>query len=220
MGKNRSYYDATHFYGRIWTVCAVVMLTLVPVGICVYFDAWPPITNVLKGLLGVAPIFWTIAVIEIIPSVPMLGTGGSYLGFVTGNLSNLKVPCALNAMEAADVKPGTEEGEVVSTIAIAVSAVVTTVIIALGVLCLSFLEPFLQSETMAPAFDNILPALFGGLAVVYVSKNWKIALAPLIFMVLLFILVPSLANSVGVLVPVGAIIALVVSRILYKRNLL
>ena len=123
-------------------------------------------------------------------------------------------------MEAADVKPGTEEGEVVSTIAIAVSAVVTTVIIALGVLCLSFLEPFLQSETMAPAFDNILPALFGGLAVVYVSKNWKIALAPLIFMVLLFILVPSLANSVGVLVPVGAIIALVVSRILYKRNLL
>lgn len=150
----------------------------------------------------------------------MLGTGGSYLGFVTGNLSNLKVPCALNAMEAADVKPGTEEGEVVSTIAIAVSAVVTTVIIALGVLCLSFLEPFLQSETMAPAFDNILPALFGGLAVVYVSKNWKIALAPLIFMVLLFILVPSLANSVGVLVPVGAIIALVVSRILYKRNLL
>ena len=123
-------------------------------------------------------------------------------------------------MEAADVKPGTEEGEVVSTIAIAVSAVVTTVIIALGVLCLSFLEPFLQSETMAPAFDNILPALFGGLAVVYVSKNWKIALAPLIFMVLLFILVPGLANSVGVLVPVGAIIALVVSRILYKRNLL
>lgn len=196
------------------------MLTLVPVGICVYFDAWPPITNVLKGLLGVAPIFWTIAVIEIITYVPMLGTGGSYLGFVTGNLSNLKVPCALNAMEAADVKPGTEEGEVVSTIAIAVSAVVTTVIIALGVLCLSFLEPFLQSETMAPAFDNILPALFGGLAVVYVSKNWKIALAPLIFMVLLFILVPSLANSVGVLVPVGAIIALVVSRILYKRNLL
>ena len=99
MGKNRSYYDATHFYGRIWTVCAVVMLTLVPVGICVYFDAWPPITNVLKGLLGVAPIFWTIAVIEIITYVPMLGTGGSYLGFVTGNLSNLKVPCALNAME-------------------------------------------------------------------------------------------------------------------------
>ena len=194
------------------------MLLLVPVGICVYFDAWPPVTNVLKGLLGVAPIFWTIAVIELITYVPMLGTGGSYLGFVTGNLSNLKVPCALNAMEAADVKPGTEEGEVVSTIAIAVSAIVTTAVIALGVLCLSFLEPFLQSETMAPAFDNILPALFGGLAVVYVSKNWKIALAPLIFMVVLFILVPSLANSVGVLVPVGAIIALTVSRILYKHN--
>ena len=196
------------------------LLLAVPTAICVRYDAWPPITWVLKGLLGVAPIYWTVGTIEVLTYVPMLGTGGSYLGFFTGNLTSLKVPCALNAMEAADVKPGTEEGEVVSTIAIAVSAVVTTVIIALGVLCLSFLEPFLQSETMAPAFDNILPALFGGLAVVYVSKNWKIALAPLIFMVLLFILVPGLANSVGVLVPVGAIIALVVSRILYKRNLL
>ena len=116
------------------------------------------------------------------------------------------------------VKPGTEEGEVVSTIAIAVSAVVTTVIIALGVLCLSFLEPFLQSETMAPAFDNILPALFGGLAVVYVSKNWKIALAPLIFMVLLFILVPSLANSVGVLVPVSYTHLDVYKRQLWSRS--
>ena len=73
---------------------------------------------------------------------------------------------------------------------------------------------------LQPAFDNILPALFGGLAVVYVSKNWKIALAPLIFMLVLFISVPSLASSVGVLVPVGALIAIGVSRILYKKNLL
>ena len=220
MDSYDAFRDYEHRVGRWWMLTGFALLLAVPTAICIRYDAWPPLTWVLKGLLGVAPIYWTIGTIEVLTYVPMLGTGGSYLGFFTGNLTSLKVPCALNAMEAADVEPGTEAGEVISTIAIAVSAVVTTVIIALGVLCLSFLEPFLQSETMAPAFDNILPALFGGLAVVYVSKNWKIALAPLIFMVLLFILVPSLANSVGVLVPVGAIIALVVSRILYKRNLL
>ena len=80
------------------------------------------------------------------------------------------------------------------------------------------LTPILDSPALKPAFDNILPALFGGLAVVYVSKNWKIAVAPLVFMVLLFLLVPSLAGSVGVLVPVGALIAIGMARVLYNKG--
>ncbi|MEG1523799.1 MAG: hypothetical protein RRZ24_04440 [Clostridia bacterium] len=216
----RTYRDSMHFTGRIWSFCALLMLLAVPAAICVYYNAWPPISGVLKGFISVAPIFWTVGTIEVITYVPMLGTGGSYLGFVTGNLSNLKVPCALNAMERASVRQGTDEGEVISTISIATSAIVTTVIIALGVLLLAQIRPFLESTLMQPAFDNILPALFGGLAVVYVSKNWKIALAPLIFMVVLFICVPSLTGLVGILVPVGALIAIGVARILYRKGLL
>lgn len=216
----RSYDDMTHIYGRIWILTALVVIFMVPISACVYYNAWPGITPVLKGLLGVAPIFWTVGVIEVVTYCPMLGSAGSYLGFVTGNLTNLKVPAALTAMENAKVKPGTEEGEVISTIAIATSSIVTTLIIALGVLMLAQLTPILNSPQLKPAFDNILPALFGGLAVVYVSKNWKIAMAPLIFMVELFLAVPALSSSVGVLVPVGAAIALLAARILYKKNLL
>ena len=148
----------------------------------------------------------------------MLGTGGTYLGFITGNLTNLKVPCALNAMEAAKVEASSEEGEVISTIAIASSAIVTTLVIALGVLMLGYLQPILESPMLTPAFDNILPALFGGLGVVYISKNWKLAVAPLAFMVALFLMVPSLASSVGVLVPVGALVAIGAARLLYKKG--
>ncbi len=216
----RTYKDSVHFWGRIWDLGALAVLILVPVAICIKYDAWPEIAGVLKGFVGVAPIFWTVGTIEVLTYVPMLGTGGSYLGFITGNLSNLKVPCALNAMENAKVQANSEEGEVISTIAIAVSAVTCTAVIAVGVLLLKQIEPFLQSPTLQPAFDNILPALFGGLAVVYVSKNWKIALTPLVFMIALFILVPSLAGSVGVLVPVGALIAIGAARILYKKGLL
>ncbi|MDD3920161.1 MAG: hypothetical protein PHO41_03145 [Eubacteriales bacterium] len=216
----KTYRDSVHFAGRIWMAIGLFLLLMVPTCICLKYQAWPELGAVLKGALGVIPIFWTVGIIEVFTYVPMLGTAGSYLGFFTGNLTNLKVPCALAAMEAAKVEPGTEEGEVVSAIAIAVSAMVTTLIIALGVLLLSQIRPFLESPVMQPAFDNILPALFGGLAVVYVSKNFKIAIAPLVFMVALFILVPSLASSVGVLVPVGALIAIGVSRILYKKGLL
>lgn len=214
-----TYMKNTDKYGKIWIWTAVVAILFVPVAICLYYNAWPEATAVLKGLLGVAPIYWTVGVIEVITYTPMLGTGGTYLAFVTGNLTSIKAPSALSAMENADVKPGTEEGEVISTIAIATSSIVTTLIIATGVVALSALAPVLDSATLKPAFDNILPALFGGLAVVYVSKNWKLAITPLVFMVVLFLLVPSLAGSVGVLVPVGVLIALGAGRIMYKKGL-
>ena len=177
-------------------------------------------TAVLKALLGVAPMYWLVGIIEVLTYVPMLGTGGTYLGFVTGNLTNLKVPCALNAMQAAKVKAGTEEGEVISTIAIASSSIVTVVVIAIGVFGLRLLEPVLESPVLKPAFDNILPSLFGALGVVFVSKNPKIAAAPMLFMVVLFLLVPSLSSSVSVLVPVGALIAIGAARLLYRKGMI
>jgi len=214
----KTYSDSVHFYGRIWTATAIFLLLMVPVVICVHYNAWPEMQYVLKGLLGVAPIYWTVGIIEVLTYAPMLGTGGTYLSFVTGNLTNLKVPCALNAMEAAKVSATSEEGEVISTIAIATSSIVTTLVIAAGVLLLGYLQPILESPVLAPAFENIMPALFGGLGVVYISKNPKIAIAPLVFMVILFLLVPSLASSVGILVPVGALLAIGVSRILYNKG--
>jgi len=215
---NRSYIDSVHFSGRIWVALGIVLMLAVPTATCLYYNAWPEGRHVLEGLLGVAPIFWTVGIIEVFTYAPMLGTGGTYLGFITGNLTSLKVPCALNAMDAAGVEATSEEGEVISTIAIASSAIVTTLVIALGVMLLGYLAPILESPVLTPAFDNILPALFGGLGVVYISKNWKIAVAPLAFMVVLFLCVPSLASSVGVLVPVGALVALGVARILYKKG--
>ena len=208
MDSYNAFRDYEHRVGRWWMLTGFALLLAVPTAICVRYDAWPPITWVLRGLLGVAPIYWTVGTIEVLTYVPMLGTGGSYLGFFTGNLTSLKVPCALNAMEAADVEPGTEAGEVISTIAIAV-----------GVLLLSQIRGFLESPVLQPAFDNILPALFGPLAVVYVAKNWKVALTPLVFMITLFICVPSLASSASVLVPVGALLAIGAARILYKKGL-
>lgn len=212
------YMKKTDRYGKIWIWTAVFVVLLVPVAICVYYNAWPEATAVLKGLLGVAPIFWTVGLIEVITYTPMLGVGGTYLSFVTGNVTSLKAPSALTAMENADVKPGSEEGEVISTIAIAVSSIVTTIVLTIGVCLLALVSDVLKSPVLTPAFDNILPALFGGLGVVYISKNWKLSIAPILFMVVLFVLVPSLAGSVGVLVPVGVIIALIAGRIMYKKG--
>ena len=214
----KNYMKETDRLGKIWIWTACVVVMMVPVAACVYYNAWPELTAVLKGLLGVAPIYWTVGVIEVITYTPMLGVGGTYLAFVTGNLTSLKAPSALSAMENCGVKPGSEEGEVISTIAIATCTIVTTLVIVAGVCLLAAISPVLDSPALKPAFDNILPALFGGLAVVYVSKNWKLSIAPLVFMIALFSAVPSLAGSVGVLVPVGVLVALGAARVMYKKG--
>lgn len=212
------YTKLTHKRGQIWIWSALTVILFVPVAICIKYNAWPSMISVLKGLLGVAPIFWTVGIIEIITFTPMLGTAGTYLSFVTGNVTALKVPSALNAMESAGFKAETEEGEIISTIAIATASIVTTLIISLGVLLFAQLSPLLNAEVLKPAFDNILPALFGGLGVVYISKNWKIAIVPVISMITLFIAIPSLASSVGILVPVAILIALAAARLMFNKG--
>ncbi|MBR2636165.1 MAG: hypothetical protein IKD34_03860 [Oscillospiraceae bacterium] len=213
--------DSVHRDGRIWNLSVMVILILFPVAVCVVFGTIPDWNGFLMGLISTAPMYWAVGVVETITYVPMLGAGGSYLSFVTGNISNLKLPVALNALDQAKVKINSEEGEVVSTIAIAVSSIVTTLIIILGVLLITPLTPILNAPVLEPAFAQILPALFGGLGVVFVSKNWKIAVAPIALMLVLFITIPALnAGTVGIMVPVSVIFTLIVSRILYKKNLL
>ena len=221
MKTKLSYMDSVHRAGRIWNLSVMAMLFLFPIGVGLIYQAMPDWHGFLMGIIATAPMYWAVAVIETFTYVPMLGAGGAYLSFVTGNISNLKLPVALNALEQAEVNINSEEGEIVSTIAIAVSSIVTTLIIILGVVLITPLTPVLNAPVLAPAFAQILPALFGGLGVVFISKNWKIAVAPVLLMLILFIFVPALnAGTVGIMVPVGVLFTLGVSRILYKKNLL
>lgn len=209
MKKEMTYLDSVHRDGRIWNISVMIALFMYPILVGVLFGVLPDWHGLLMGLVATAPMYWAVAVVETFTYVPMLGAGGSYLSFVTGNISNLKLPVALNALEQAGANIRTEEGEIVSTIAIAVSSIVTTVIIILGVILITPLTPILDAPVLAPAFAQILPALFGGLGVVFVSKNWKIAVAPVILMLALFIFVPALnASTVGIMVPVGVLFTL------------
>ena len=219
--QNLTYMESVHRSGRIWGIVVGAILLLFPLTLSIIFKAMPNLEVLLKGILATAPMYWAVGIVEIFTYVPMLGAGGTYLSFVTGNISNLKLPCAIDAMERAGVKASDEEGEVISTISIAVSSIVTTLIIVLGVICIVPLTPVLESPVLEPAFDMILPALFGGLAVVFISKNLKLSIAPIILMLILFIFVPALnASTVGIMVPVGVLFTVAVARILYKKGVL
>ena len=104
MKKQYSYIDSVHRDGRIWNLCVMGLLILFPITIALLFSGMPDWKALAVGLVSTAPMYWAVGVIETITFTPMLGAGGSYLGFVTGNISNLKLPCAIDAMERAGVK--------------------------------------------------------------------------------------------------------------------
>lgn len=215
---NGKYINKTHTYGRIWIFVTLVLFLCVPALICYHLNVFPKADMVFKGLATVAIVFYPTAVLEVLTYSPLLGTGGTYLGFVTGNITNLKLPVALNAMESAEVEPNTEEGEVISTISIAVSSIVTTIIIAV---CVLAFRPVLHniadpSSIFSPAFQQVTPALFGALCASYLAKHWKISILPIAVLVIILIFSGKLGT--GVLIPIGVVVSLVGAHLMYKKG--
>ena len=208
----------THVLGRIVSAVTLVLLVGAPFLIGTFLGAMPDMGAVAKGFLSVGLVWTVSSVAEFLIYTPMLGAGGGYLAFITGNLINMKIPCAVNARDIVGAKTGTPENEIISTLSIATASLVTIVILALGVLLLIPLQPVLQSPALQPAFDNVVPALFGAMAYKYYRKNMKIALWPLVLMSVLFILVPGLLGSTSFMILPSGAIAIGVAYFRYRRS--
>ena len=212
---NKTYMDKVHTWGRISCLTSLVFFICVPLAISLHFNVWPELSVVGKGLSALI-IFFVTGIVEVVAYSPMLGAGGTYLSFVSGNIMNLKMPCALNAMENAKVKANTEEGEVITTIAIAASTITTTIIIAVFVLIFALNPSFseiMSSDTFAPAFQQVTYTIFGSLAATYFVKHWKISIFPIAAVTaLLFVVDPG----IGVLIPIGVVLSMLGAHVMYK----
>ncbi len=160
MKNTDTYEKSIHRTGRIGSVIAILWMLGIPAVMCAVYDMFPTIPDLVLFGGGLLALYVPTAISEVITYVPMLGSA-SYITFITGNISNLKLPCALNALEMADVEQNTDAGDAVATVAVAISSIVTIVIIALGVVLLVPLQPILESEPVRIAGGYMLPALYG-----------------------------------------------------------
>lgn len=191
----------SHIIGKIWMFASLVVFFAVPTAICLYYDVKPDM-KVLGSTAVIIPflINFLSGIFEPIIYSPMLGTNSAYLAFITGNLSNLKIPCVVKAQEICGTKLGTEENEVVSTLSVATSTLVTTLIIAIFVLILAvsnLQDAIVKNEWIIPAFTCVVYALFGSLGGKYVVKNIKLAVFPLTIIVVLSIVLGVLKVNPG-----------------------
>ena len=178
----------------------------------------PDLKGTLSGFAKVGIIYIPVAIVEFLVYAPMLGVGGSYLSFLTGNVTNMKIPCAMNSRDIAQTKVGTPENEIISTISVATSAIVTTLVIVVGVILLVPLQPVLQNEALLPAFNNVVPALFGALGLKYFAKSPKIACIPLLLMTVLCVFVPAAISQTSLLLLPSGGLALLIGYVLYTKD--
>lgn len=207
-----------HRLGKITMVLTIITLMGVPFLIAAIYGTSIDGSGFWAGFAKVAIIYIPVSIVEFLVYAPMLGAGGSYISFITGNVTNMKIPCAMNARDIAKTEVGTPENEIISTISTATSAIVTTLVIVVGVILLIPLQPVLQSETLAPAFDYVVPALFGALGLKYFTKSPQIAVIPVVLMSLLCILVPSMISQTSILIIPSGALALLIGFILFKKG--
>lgn len=207
-----------HRIGKFMMFFGFVVLMAVPFVVAGIYDATIDVDGFLAGFVNIGILYILISVVEFLVYTPMLGVGGSYITFITGNVTNMKIPCAMNARDIAGTEVGTPENEIISTISTATSAIVTTLVIVVGVILLIPLQPVLQSETLAPAFDYVVPALFGALGLKYFSKSPQIAVVPVVLMSLLCILVPAAISNTSILIVPSGALALLIGFLLFKKG--
>ena len=216
-----------HWIGRLWLGFCILYICTIPVWMGLYWNEQPD-WSVFATSAVISPFILMAlsGIAEPIIYAPMVGINGMYLSFVTGNLSNLKIPCVVKAQEIVGTKQGTEENELVATIAVATSTLVTTLIIGVMVLCLAFAnlrEVIEQQPYLAPAFATVVYALFGSLGGKYIVKNPKLAAFPLIICVVLAVLIGILnpSGSLGstyLFVGIGVTLVFAIGQLLRERR--
>ncbi len=215
--------DRINFLGRYTSLVALAAMFSIPIII-----SWANGIEVdFAGMLAVGAsliaMFAPMAIVENISYYPVMGAGGVYLSCITGNIMNMKLPCALSGMKIAQVEPGSSGGDVISIICVGVSSLVTTFILFAGMFVIGeFLAPLLSHPVLKAGFDNIMPALMGAVAVPFFIRSPKIAAAPLIVSIALaFIIGPTVVQRYqSYILPCIMILSVLAAYAMHKKGAL
>lgn len=224
-----------HKWGRVGTLIALLYMIALPFIVLGFYDSIPSLGQVINlSTISILMIYIPVGFSEAISYTPILGAS-SYLTFITGNIMNLKLPCAVNAMKLAKKEPNTPEGEAISSVAVAVCSIMTIVILALAALFSAWISPVFELPAVKTASNYLIPALFGSLTLgLFAStssgkkivKNGVMGVIPVIIIITILALVvrittgSSLFGMVGFLILFMLPVSIISSRIMWKKNII
>ncbi len=178
--KQNDYYSSIHRLGRWSTLIGIALMFMVPVAATIIYDVKLNTATVVAAAIQLCIVFIPTQLTEVISFSPILGAGGTYLSFITGNVMNMKLPAAAAGHRLMNVEPHSDEGEVVSVLAIGMSSITTTLIIFAGMFLFTPFIHYLENPVLKPGFSSVMPALLGTMLLPYLRKNFPLAITPLI----------------------------------------
>ena len=224
-----------HRWGRVGTVIALVYMIALPFIVLGYYGCIPSLGEVFNlATIGILAIYIPVGLSEALSYTPIFGSS-SYLAFITGNIMNLKLPCAVNAMKLAKKEANTPEGEAVAALGVAVCSIMTVVILALAALLSAWIRPVFQLPAVKTASDYLIPALFGsmtlglfasttaGSKVVKGGVKGVIPVLIIVSVLALFVRITSggtLFGMVGFLILAMLPVGIISSRIMWKKGVI
>lgn len=159
-------------YGRFINLLSILLCFVPALVMWFVFDAKPPTEDILKGWGLIASIFLIYAIIEPISYFPVFGLAGTYIGCLSGNIGNVRVPASAIAQQTLGTTPGTKKAELVSTLGICGSVVTnlafTTLAAFAGAWIMGLFPPI-----VIEAFNYVSPAIFGAMFGMNAIKNPK-----------------------------------------------
>lgn len=226
--KSSPYYDKMHKMGAWILAFSIVMFFAVPTIICVYYDIIPTFKDLLVAAGGLCAVFVPLGIAESFAEIPVMGSS-YYISLLTGNVLNLKLPASINALRVANIKQGTEQADAVAGVAVAVSSLVSLLMLLLGTLLLAPLTPLLSSPAVVTASNYVLPALFGCMCLSFVSDDvgggvlvhhrLRACIVPFIACVVLYLLLGDLYSSLeGIVMVICIPIVYAITKSMYKKG--
>ena len=214
---DNSYEKKVHLIGRLTLMIGLALTFLPPILLWAAYGIAPPVKSLINGIIGISSVMIPVSIVEVLTFSPLLGASAMYMSYLTGNISNMKIPSAAISMEVAEVKPMTKEGDIISTIAIAGSVIASELVILAGVLMLAPISAKLNDPALQPAFEQVLPALFGSIGAYYILKEWKLAVVPLLVAIALGM---AAELPTAITIPVCVLASVFTAKFLYRNNLL
>ncbi len=230
----KTYNDKIHMIGRIGLIIGLLFMFGIPAVIGITTDTMPSLSDLVRMGGGLFAVFAPLAIVEFLSYTPILGSS-AYITFLTGNVMNLKLPCAIKAMEQAEVAQGTDEGDTISAMSVAASSLATILVIALGVVLLVPLQPLLTTPAVRTATGYMLPAMFGSLFLGMFStpkegarvgnfmvkgKNWVIVPGLIVVSFLHFTGIYDFSLQTGLAILIGIVLIAISAPLMLKAGII
>ncbi|MFV0575952.1 MAG: hypothetical protein ACK5NC_11160 [Vibrio sp.] len=123
------YYEANfiptaHRIGIATLLLAIVCSMLPALYLSFVKGYFPGVDVLFQVFLVIVAFVGVVWIVEPVSYFPMLGVAGNYMGFLSGNIGNMRLPVAMSCQEAISAESGSKKAEVAAVIGIGVSVFV------------------------------------------------------------------------------------------------